>query len=843
MPGPPEPKRILESCPNLFQLLELVQDLGPGVEKVVISQESFGRLLNLLQPGSYQAISKINLKSLDQLCIKPIGIYGDPVEIIMFLARVSYLDTNSAAPLSQAIKSSGPAAVLSSGLYLALDPHHQVHQSKSAYIIYWPEETTWQDQLAYSSVRSNRVTFMHNLTKLADQVIALVAAKQARGLNLAPHVPYYELEEVSDRHVPFEIQNQPDFNVTSSPGFTIPVGPYLSNGDESVEVRLVPGEEHVALMVVRRDTEKYEKTLEATELQEMIHNLSFQLGGVSPDDVAILGAHGLREKYKTAFETYDLRMQLLESDHNALKEIENEYAEQTLKQIKKVIIAEVHKIVEEIYSKVYPSLGSIEAPSLSGTEDYHQKYPILNDLLSSVQEASNPNHIQDEKFQTLKSRWLFVKSCFAAHPELSVTQRGECIDYIFNRLSDLEEMSSRVTLLPTNWNIEIPEETRQPPPEDPGFIEDLRSLESIYPQLSGIAQQIRLCLRHFITGLKLRIARDQVAQFLPLERERLMRDLRNESEHQLKEGGKNAFETLLRYLQRAMAITIASPRLRLESVAEITNRQHSDESARYCCTGYLRSTDSARHHHSIYSFDIIQSSPNRRVQLNKSMLRFEFTLEKDQSIEFIQLVHDKCVIVVAGKQWTNLYIDGSTRLSTDQPRVRLNHEALGGQQCIFALDQFTRLLGVVHGQKDDLKLSIYIFNELFTNLRSRGSPIPLKNWYDQPIDISTMCFVAGLEEVCLIETSGRVRIFSLVTQQFRTASLQIDRPIIDAFSAPDGSCLLVAVADEHTPTLHQLLTFHWASFGTNEQGINCASLVPCDGYRTASQLEGRGRVH
>jgi hypothetical protein len=62
-----------------------------------------------------------------------------------------------------------------------------------------------------------------------------------------------------------------------------------------------------------------------------------------------------------------------------------------------------------------------------------------------------------------------------------------------------------------------------------------------------------------------------------------------------------------------------------------------------------------------------------------------------------------------------------------------------------------------------------MFDDSLVNLHSRGSPIMLKDWYDQPVDIAKVYFVPGLEEVCLIETSGRVRIFSLENQQFRYA--------------------------------------------------------------------------
>ena len=49
------------------------------------------------------------------------------------------------------------------------------------YVIYWPEDTTWDDS-AIGSVRKNRVTFIRYLTRLADQIRVLIGPEQATSL-------------------------------------------------------------------------------------------------------------------------------------------------------------------------------------------------------------------------------------------------------------------------------------------------------------------------------------------------------------------------------------------------------------------------------------------------------------------------------------------------------------------------------------------------------------------------------------------------------------------------------------------------------------------------------------
>ncbi|CAE6468702.1 unnamed protein product [Rhizoctonia solani] len=139
------PEDPLSAIPNLFRLLDLVDEHASGgiIERVVIDQHSLHSLLNIVQPGSYDSVSKINFRSLDQLAIKPTGVYGNRSEIVEFLRRTQFLDQNSAGLLSRASSPDDSSSGLKSGLYLVLDPdHHDLGPSKSAYVIYWPEDTT-----------------------------------------------------------------------------------------------------------------------------------------------------------------------------------------------------------------------------------------------------------------------------------------------------------------------------------------------------------------------------------------------------------------------------------------------------------------------------------------------------------------------------------------------------------------------------------------------------------------------------------------------------------------------------------------------------------------------------
>ena len=100
------------SCPikGLYRLFDLIteqrsNDTGkvlsykftshsscPLADRIVIAQESLQAFINALCPGACPSVSKINLKILDDLLLKPIGIYGSREGIVRFLRELGNMD-------------------------------------------------------------------------------------------------------------------------------------------------------------------------------------------------------------------------------------------------------------------------------------------------------------------------------------------------------------------------------------------------------------------------------------------------------------------------------------------------------------------------------------------------------------------------------------------------------------------------------------------------------------------------------------------------------------------------------------------------------------------------------
>jgi hypothetical protein len=71
---------------------------------------------------------------------------------------------------------------------------------------------------------------------------------------------------------------------------------------------------------------------------------------------------------------------------------------------------------------------------------------------------------------------------------------------------------------------------------------------------------------------------------------------------------------------------------------------------------------------------------------------------------------------------------------------------------------------------DKLQLYALQFDESFGSLQRQGSPINLAQWYSQAeVSILHLTPLCG-DEVALVDSKAKVRVFSFVTLQFRWAS-------------------------------------------------------------------------
>ncbi|CAE6443309.1 unnamed protein product [Rhizoctonia solani] len=760
---------LLSAIPNLFRLLDLVDEPGFSgiVEKIVIDQHSLRRLLNTVQPGSYESVSKINFRALDevansvlfyyahsmlvaQLSIKPVGVYGTRSEIIKFLRQAHYLDTNSTTLLSQTNSPDNSSPVLRSGLYLALDPSHQDQgTSNAAYIIYWPEETTWDDQAASLSVRQNRVLFMRYLSKLADQTISLVSSSQARAFVWEtsaqhPGTPGDQQDDNGARFLEFEVTEflEQDENVVARSGFTAVVESRLlpqGHDRENSQIRLVPGENKTALLVARNETEqtevkRFEDNISPMYLKKMIESKDcpLQLGNLSPIHLEALAAHGLRNQHRNVFAKHDARVRELNAERSRMEGADKKHIEERALRDRPKIREEIQHLVRITYDKLYPSLklGSDASHTPEVTALLYQNYPGLSRVADEVVKKHKPDVVS---FQSLKGKWGLVKEYLEGNSSLSDAEHEGSIQDIMdgsNPQADAEPqsqpLSGRFNSLRWSKSSYVPKAGKCPDGTftmciqtgsiharsttirfpDPEFVSQLQRMVKAYPALSGFMRKTYAALGRNLEALEEKVIAGQLDRVVSMERQRQNTAASGARDHGYREGLRREFEGVLQELREAMA----SSARRMRHVDWIRSTQagqshgyHSSANAQYRWGGRITSLRPAQNRHSIYPLELTEQDrhlchadvahvPQPKVDTRH---KFEFTLLRGRSVEFMQLIRDKCLVAVSERGKTRIFIEDNVTIhhavNTTHGKVSLNHDSLGGSQCKFAFDQLNEI--------------------------------------------------------------------------------------------------------------------------------------------------------
>lgn len=102
---------LASSLQGFYRILDLISEQGSGgtgmlnmkllaimslivslVDKVIIAQDSLRDFLNTISPGCYTSLTKVDYKALDNLAVKPIGLYGSKEEIVKVLRTIQAAD-------------------------------------------------------------------------------------------------------------------------------------------------------------------------------------------------------------------------------------------------------------------------------------------------------------------------------------------------------------------------------------------------------------------------------------------------------------------------------------------------------------------------------------------------------------------------------------------------------------------------------------------------------------------------------------------------------------------------------------------------------------------------------
>ncbi|KAJ7016426.1 hypothetical protein C8F04DRAFT_981687 [Mycena alexandri] len=891
-PPAPVSTDLMYSVNGMFRALELVSEegrygVGGLINKVLISQESLQAFINELSPGAYSSMTKVDFKTLDEVLIKPAGLYGSKSEIVAFLAAHGAVDELTAHALRLS-KDNSPGPSLSSGLYL-LRSFGIAPGTEQIFVIYWPEDTTWDDNTTSSTISRNRETFMRYLTKICDQVTCLISEEHAHSIvwsDDSEDAATNEANSHPSRLYKFTVSktNEQEESVVPHPGFKITM-PTLSDRDDQSEhpidrallkPKLISGETRQGLLMTQYvpaglhwqslKTETYsaihlEKLLDSVELGAEIPDTAVEaLMSVSSTQFQTRYGPALNEwKARNTEEKRVTDDKMQQEDRNMLSKITDETEGKR----------EVYKqaVVESLLD-YFPIISHDELSTMSDERrqqlraeflDLCNNHRFIKGVLDKTLSARKADVVKPEdQFRLLKHNLTYIDVFLQCRPDLKGSRRAKTILELSSSPRSLissqnpartrestGHMSSLMTyasrFLFSNKSEQeqqdqlIRSQARQRVDTmlDAEFLAALEDLEEREPALHEIISQTRAIATGHIKGLVDKLLRAFEARVIRVRHDAFKADLERIKAKSLAESRRNSARLLREDMQKQTPLAALFHNCSIIFLVsyKVQGFQRQDSLAYLDCQIHLLN---------------LTSDERQNLQMNRMFIPHPqvmpqatgFHLDPKYRIVHAQLIENgELLLVLEDPTHISIYLERLGRLHLDlrRPRKTLPREKLG-ENPIIAYDESIRMLLLCDTTK--LRFHLYVFDENYNGLQG-PSTVDVEAYYAEGAAITHTCFVAGRSEILAIDTGNAAKIYSLVPQQFRPATVYLPRRPVSAYSSPDGACLLLSYPEEFGLSFR---AYHWDSWGST-QGIGLGILdVPSSSISLTSMVT-RWSVH
>ncbi|KIO19089.1 hypothetical protein M407DRAFT_31267 [Tulasnella calospora MUT 4182] len=818
--------------------------------------------MNALREGSYKTISKINFTTLDNVPIKPLGIYGSKSAIVQFLLDAGVVEEPIAEALRKPANQNGQLfPYLRSGIYLLINAppsHPQISSSTVIHVIYWPEDETWNDN-ASSSVQKNRVTFMRYLTKLASNIRVLVSEEHA-----ASFVWKYDANEdardqgdesssdedsdADDRFVKFEVAKAVDEEegVQIFPGFTFHHQALGISDDSSATVQLVPSETSQAFLVAKvREAGFQQKQVGAEYTALGLKSLMRRYKNIYlGEKIGEASIHSIFELGALPTSASEIYLEYLKLDMEAPEAQEQRSTALSQLQSKLVDLRKhVEHLVRQRFIHHYPSLDlKSEIDSDCSPENYLgpllEMAPKAKTVYENYQRQGVPDKIESPEYQAVKERFLDVQGILEGSESIKEEEKRRYIQGIYSPDSSKEASSSkapkrsRSLIVATIGTIGsavkglVYSTDRQSKSSEKfsrsslgrNDVEFLATVDSYsaFPDYTPAVQAIRTAAKTWIEG---RIAETT---------EELARTLFKKIEISTHEYANQQYKwTKFAECRQAICAALApeaspSEILYLNSLERNTRAQQP----KFAVEAIVSTRGQAAVEYSMTQLEVraediraLDDNPYHlpSIPYNRSPV-IRFTPTNCRSL-YVQLLDQgrRLLQIFESSSGVDIYLDDArdTAFGNHQKHFASRED----RSLFFATDEETALLAIVYVDQGRSFIQTFILKDKFTALQQRGAPHELTRGYiEGPPAIRAISFFSGTEDICLLEESGRIRVYSLQTQAFRPGTVHLSRIPAMMQSSPDGSALVLVERTQDEQNW-QARVFHQATFGENPDGI------------------------
>ncbi|KAI5994326.1 hypothetical protein EDD15DRAFT_2432753 [Pisolithus albus] len=889
---------LASSVRGLYRVLDLITEQGSGglVDKIVISQNTLEAFINTVCPGAYASLTKVNFSALDQYIVKPVGVYGSKEEILRFLSELRVVDDALAAQLLADPGTAGPTKpTLRSGLYL-LRPTERHGQTEQIFVIYWPQENTWDDS-APSQVRRNRVTFMRYLTKMCDQVVALISSAHAQTIVWNDGGRADEARDEDDEgdtiiNCIVDRTTEQEESVQVREGFKVASG-YITHADStsvaSVELGLPKpfllfGETAQGFMTVqhqaaRRVPDVFKaRSLTTLQLEGILMSDRLCLSESLDDEALnILVRSGLKKRFPDECAKWERDSVAVEAQCKRVRTDEFDQVKAALDKDGENLTSAIHAAVVDAALDLYPFLDreSFPSPEVGQTtasisfREVVELYPKVDEIfrkkIKPMETISNP------KFRDIKDRLCLLVEVVSLAGPISESQRqairkatlkeGSVAAWqsavrdasikissniqttkltddhaklrIYNPGQEKTSLVGRAVNFVTSWiRDDKPTFTDRAFQEalgkangvsDSRFLKEIVNAEVIQgnSELKGLVYEASMEVQSSLAITIPRAVKQLVRLVRNAQEDTMRQRIKADTESREQQEKRKLGLELIRHVNDSTSQTQQPHTLSIDSVEENKSRRYSYRSSPQLRLSGVRETqEDPVTCFTVHTMSLTEQDKHA-LQLDTSTIpspcfRFEhkFCLTEGHTVLRAQLLEGEKLLLVVSDRTGNLmvYLDPLTTIDAAIARRRgksLNREKIG-QDFVLAFNESKRMLGIV--SSDKLLLHIFVHDDA-RGFHAQGSSINLNTWYNEETSIRHACFVGGSEELLLVDSQAQARIYSLVTMQFRPATLNLRQVPSSIHSTPDGSCLLVSSGHGDR---HSLIAYHWSSFASTE---------------------------
>ncbi|KAF8548835.1 hypothetical protein OG21DRAFT_670471 [Imleria badia] len=874
------------SIKGMYRILDLISEQGSGglVDKIIISQDSLKAYINSVCPDAYVSMTKVNFKALDDYVIKPVGVYGSKEEIVRLLLELAAIDETTAKQLlvdSDTNVRTQP--VLRSGLYILRtpEPTRGAHQ---IFVLYWPEQTTWDD-FATSSVRRNRITFMRYLTKMCDQVVSLISSEHAKTIIWSEEDSKDEdtLEvddDESGRIIDFEVAqtNEQEETVVVRKGFkadlpaiALPKAP-VEDPDSTQPTPIAPcllfGETNQGFMTMEyREARVTQEILQGRSMQLLQlerHLTSDRLRlneKLDGEALRILVHSGLEKRFPEQCRQWRRESEVVRTTSESSAKAETMTVLARLQHDQSVLRRPLREAILDKVLRLYPCFDheifthfgddaemSVDNPEpLSKSLILHQR--AKDEVAWHLSQAFQ--NIFDQEFRAVKDRiCLFKELVPLLQNKLDKERCVLILEAVLEGDTDLAKAIGEDDGIALDFSLSgvltalfvgkddifqrATDAARRV--TDSQFLtqlgDDLQRFAEHGDKLKPLADKAKRRAFVYLKDGTMRTAKQLTPAVRRIYQELYREHIKRQSAKRLQEELDKLRANLIKQVNDLSTQTSCSDTLTINNIEELRKQRGWNSSTSYQISGVRESQWDPMAVHTVHLMKLTEQDQHE-LQLNPSAIpsprfqfRHTFTLPLGHPVVRAQLLEGE-----------KLLLEGMDSAIAQGRRKQLNREKVG-QEFLLAYDESKKMLAVVSSQK--LLLYIFVFDDM-RGFVAFGSATNLHPWYNDPsVSIRRACFVSRSEELLLVDSQAQARVFSLVTLQFRPATLQLEQVPYSVSSTPDGACLLVAQANGNDLAV---TAYHWSTFGSTDGIPLDLALLTVSNDPIVTSLISRTAVH